>query len=82
MKLLNPDRKMIVLTLMCLMSYGCCSTEIIRVKPPEVFLQHTPDPIPEGKTYGDMISHCLKLREAMELCNADKASLREWVNDE
>jgi hypothetical protein len=82
MKPLRENRQRIALTLLCLTIYGCCSSEVIRLKPPDVLLQPCQASGFTGQTYGDLVHYSIGLRETLELCNQDKAAIRQWANEQ
>lgn len=68
--------------LLCLMIYGCCSSEVIRLRPPDVLLQPCQAGGFAGQTYGDLVHHAITLRESLELCNQDKESIKQWADEQ
>ena len=47
--------------------------------PPAALLEDCPVPILDIQTNADLVKGFLALRFALELCNNDKATLREWA---
>lgn len=65
---------------LCLLLSGCAGNPVLTpVQPPDGLLQSTPAPTPTGEKNADLARFTQALRYALESCNADKASLREWV---
>lgn len=61
---------------------ACSLTEVQRLKPPAVLLLDCPTVAFTGQTYGDLVQHAISLKEAIDLCNQDKAALRKWATAE
>ena len=53
-----------------------------RITPPLHWLNNCPVPLLEGESYQAAIELALKQKAAIQLCNADKAALRDWVQGE
>lgn len=51
----------------------------MRITPPPQWLNDCSIPQLEGETYQAVIELALKRKAAIDLCNEDKSSLREWV---
>lgn len=76
-----------------LLFLGLCSTScasrpevvtvpvIERVMPPAALVQDTPRPEFQGQANADLVEHALGLRTALDSCRADKAALRQWMED-
>jgi hypothetical protein len=60
-----------------------CSTQIkyVRELPPVELLADCPYVAEKIKTNGELAWTILEYRKALELCNLDKQSLREWVKE-
>ena len=61
---------------------ACSLNPVERIKPPDLLLQDCYAPDFAGETYGDLVLHVVELREAIGLCNNDKAALRQWAEKE
>lgn len=60
---------------------GCAGSTplLVRDLPPEVLLQDCPEPPANIRTNKDLAEWALALRQALRVCNNDKAALREWA---
>lgn len=76
------------LMLMCLAlcGAGCAGapkvltvTRSVPAIPPAPLLAETPAPAPQARTGSGLITYSQALEAALESCNADKATLREWA---
>ena len=74
--------------LLCLLTFAGCSnpqvitrTVTIKLKPPAVLLLPTPEPQLQGADNAALLDLLLDLRAALRSCNADKAGLREWMQE-
>lgn len=47
--------------------------------PPSGLLVETPHPDFTGSSNGDLVNYIDELGNALDVCNADKASLRTWA---
>ncbi|WP_455429681.1 Rz1-like lysis system protein LysC [Marinobacter aromaticivorans] len=68
---------------MLLLTACAASPPVVRTKteyvyPPAALIQPTPAPYYTGKTWGDVAEHCVRVESALDQCNADKKTLREW----
>ena len=54
-------------------------TRSVPAIPPAPLLVWTPAPEPQGTTGSALITYSQNLEAALEACNADKATLREWA---
>lgn len=75
-----------MLLCLVLLGAGCASdptvltvTRVDQAFPPASLLIDTPAPRPQGVTGYALIQYSQALEAALGACNADKASLREWV---
>lgn len=61
---------------------GCASAppppNTVRVGPPAPLLEDCPSPKGSAATNGQLAEWLAAFREALALCNADKAALRGW----
>ena len=62
---------------------GCSSKPVVRtervyVRPPAELLEPCEQPAWRGRTYRDLVEHAIRLREALEACDAQVAALKEW----
>lgn len=69
--------------LFCLLPLTGCSGKpvatvpvIIRQEVPAHLTAETPIPVWDGVTNADLVEYALDLRQALGLCNADKAAIR------
>ena len=53
--------------------------EVIKLTPPLSLLSETPHPDFSGSSNGDLINYLDEVGNALDVCNADKASVRNWV---
>ncbi len=58
---------------------GCSTVEYVRELPPAELLWDCPVVVEQLRTNGQLALTILEYRKALEQCNADKASLREWA---
>ena len=64
-----------------------CSNNTVTVSkiekqyPDKKYLRHCDAPVfdQKGAVYSDLFPYINSLRQALELCNNDKAALREWA---
>lgn len=49
-----------------------------RIYPPAVLLESHPTPVILGQTNADLLNWALELHNALERCEIDKSSLRQW----
>lgn len=71
---------MIGLTSLCLMlSLTACVTTHKPILPPSQYLQDCTETPVAIVVNGDLVRKIESLRTDLDLCNADKASLREWA---
>lgn len=61
---------------------GCASkkeiipiTKVVEIKPPQHLTKPTPIPAWIGETNQDLAEYVLELREAVDMCNADKGKI-------
>lgn len=58
---------------------GCATApQVMKMTPPVDLLQDCPHPAVLTGTNGDLARGILAYREALSLCNNDKAALRAW----
>jgi hypothetical protein len=55
--------------------------QVIKVTPPSALLLETPHPDFTGSSNGDLVNFIDEVGNALDMCNADKAALRNWVTD-
>lgn len=55
-----------------------CTTVTVRA-PPAVLLADCPEPTAELRTNRELAEAFLAMRQALRLCNVDKAALRGWA---
>jgi hypothetical protein len=67
-----------LLVLVSALSACASAPEVVKLKPPVDLLQDCPHPTVATATNGDLARGILAYREALTLCNNDKAALREW----
>ncbi len=75
--------------LLCLTLCASCSARpkvvtvpvVDRVLPPAALIQDTARPEWVGATNADLVEHALGLRGALDSCRADKAALRQWMEE-
>lgn len=63
---------------------GCATAPEFREArdlPPAQLLQECEAPSPIVTTNGDLARYILALKQALNLCNDDKAALREWAQE-
>lgn len=53
-----------------------------RIYPPGVLMASHPTPVILGQTNADLLTWALELRNVLERCEIDKASLRQWQAQE
>lgn len=64
---------------------GCAKPETVlvpqavRISPPAVLMQDTPEPVLSGDTNGDLEDLARDALLRVRACNQDKARLREWA---
>lgn len=51
------------------------------ILPPDILLEGCPTPEYLGTVYADIIEHAIEIKEALEKCDSDKTSLREWKEE-
>lgn len=77
---------LVSLTLLLLVT-GCASTQTVYKtntiyrNPPAFLLADCPAPAYNGTTWADVADHASQLQSILDLCNSDKAMLREWVTE-
>lgn len=74
------NRKLPVILLGALMMASCAAVThpTSTLKPPESLLMDCPEPGGRPQTNGQLADYALALRNALRVCNNDKAALREW----
>ena len=55
-------------------------TQIEKQYPPQNLLRDCPKPDFTGRTWADLLEHTEELKTALDKCNEDKRSLREWAD--
>ena len=83
------SKKLLGLILCGLMSLSLvgCSTPLpqqvlyLKDKPPPALLLHCPKPLVLVETNEDLLELAIGLGRALDSCNDDKDSLREWAKD-
>lgn len=76
-------RLMALTGLLCL-SLGACATAPTRTvisTPPADLVQDCPEPASDFQTNADLVTGFLDMRQALRVCNADKAALRLWISE-
>ena len=89
-----PGKKLWMLPVMLILSalsFGCSTvSQPLVLTPPESLLADCPQPpLPEGimqsrdlRGYSLAVTrHLVDVQHALDLCNADKAALRQWVQE-
>lgn len=68
--------------LLSLLLTACSTVKYVRELPPAELLQDCPVVAEQIKTNGQLALTILEYRKALDQCNLDKESLREWAKEE
>lgn len=71
-----------VLTLLILALPACKTLEVVRELPSPELLRDCPSPVLAYRTNGELAEAIVAWRNALATCNIDKATLREWANEQ
>jgi hypothetical protein len=74
-----PPNRMVMLTALLAASCATVAPDQPALRPPGALMQDCQAPPWQAGTNGALASTALALREALRLCNNDKAALREWA---
>lgn len=76
----NPLTPITLLSALLLASCATVTPPTTKLLPPASLLAECPAPRAALSTNGALVDYILALRNALRLCNDDKAALREWAN--
>lgn len=70
-----------IVAFMALSGCAALAPTVLKLKPPVELMQDCPSPVYRIGTNGELAAGILAERNALALCNNDKAALREWSKD-
>lgn len=75
------SRSLLLLALLLLLPGCATQVTYLRELPPVELMANCPEVVEQYKTNGELANTVLAYRKALELCNLDKQSLREWAKE-